>query len=364
MIAWSALLAFAGTGERWEDECASMARAKAIRARADRQGLLAPTGKPVQPRIPGEFEPKATLHLVYSPYAHSQAAVAGLVSEALHVGRVVVHLAFDAPRRSLAPVIRPTEGLEVRRSELSSIWIRDYGGLWIESDGRPGLVDPRYYDDCIGEDVWPSERARHFGVPVFRPPFALEGGNLLSDGHGTCFTTTEFALRNHATPTAMQQPLAEWLGCERTVFLEPLLREPTGHIDLLMTVADPRTLLVASVPKSEDPLNHLILNAHARQLGELRATDGRPYRIIRVPMAGLMNQPVRSYVNLTPFNSVVFVPTYSGDTRFEAAALAVIRRAFPGRDVVAVPSESYVDGNGGGPLCDMGRADLVKPPVS
>lgn len=52
---------------------------------------------------------------------------------------------------------------------------------------------------------------------------------------------------------AIERSLQAMFGCETIVVLEPLRREPTGHVDLLACFTDPQTIVIGEYQGSDDP---------------------------------------------------------------------------------------------------------------
>ena len=229
---------------------------------------------------------------------------------------------------------------------LDSIWIRDYGPLSVLVGGQSAAVDGRYNVDCVNDDALPTRLAQKSRRRVLRPPLLLEGGNLLSDGQGTCFTTHHLSQVNHLSDAELAWMLERYLGCKQVVFLEPLIGDVIEHVDMFLSLADEETILLADADPMLDPDNAVVLGENLARLQALRAASGQPYRILRVPMPPpLAHNPenarthhVRSYVNLLPFNGVVLVPCYS-DASVEQEALRVIASAFPGRQLCPIPAD-------------------------
>lgn len=315
--------------------------------RDERPAWFAPSEPPARPRVPADFEPKASLHVVFPVWPELEATSASLIAAALEGGPVTVHLMGDGDRRAAVRALRAqgvrTERVSLEPSDLSSLWIRDYGGIWTWSEHHRVLVDPQYFADYLTEDAWPSLWGPSVGVSTHRMALPVDGGNLLSDGHGTCFTST--ALPDWAERPAREvaASLDRWFGCRRVVFLEALEGEETQHVDVLLSISDPHTLLLAEADVALDPVNHARLERHAAHLASLRSLDGVPYRVLRVPLAPpTRDAPVRSYLNLVPYNQVVLVPAYEGAGESRGRALAVIRAAFPTRRVREVPADGFV----------------------
>ncbi|HET9449542.1 MAG TPA: agmatine deiminase family protein, partial [Aggregicoccus sp.] len=82
--------------------------------------------------------------------------------------------------------------------DVDSVWIRDYGPeILTKADGSRRFVDMSYYpttsSSCtnlqgrVRDDASPTNLAALWGDEVVRPQVRLEGGNLQTDGKGTCF---------------------------------------------------------------------------------------------------------------------------------------------------------------------------------
>lgn len=303
-------------------------------------------------RMPGEYEPAHAIRLVYPGWKDYDAFYGHLLTGVIGQGEVHVHLLFpeDLPklRRLLRRFRIPRRALSIHTSPtVDSIWIRDYGALTVFVNDEPVFVDGRYNVDCVNDDAMPTRLAARAGARTLRPPLLLEGGNLLSDGQGTGFATDHLADINQLREEELAWMLSRYLGFEQIVYLNPLVGDVIEHVDMLLSVADEKTLLLAEADPMLDPDNHHILEENFQRLSALQTASGDPYRILRVPMPPpLPTNPengrtnlVRSYLNLVPFNGVVLVPTYAGDLNTESAAISVIAEAFPGRRIIPIPAD-------------------------
>lgn len=304
-------------------------------------------------RTPGEYEPAASLRLVYPGWDDHDEFYGAIIAGAVGHGQVHIHLLQPRDRWMLRRLLNRF-GVSTRQvtihtaPQIESIWIRDYGPQVVFVDGEPMIMDGRYNVDCVHDDAMPSRIAAAEGMPVLRPPLLLEGGNLLSDGRGTCFVTHHLAEVNQISEAELACLLERYFGYGRVVFLEALTGDVIEHVDMFLSVADPGTLLLAEADRLLDPDNHSILEENFARLSALRTARGRPYRIIRVPIPPpLAYNPsnthphhVRSYLNLVPFNGVVLVPVFQADLSLEEEALRRIASAFPGREIVPIPADT------------------------
>lgn len=208
---------------------------------------------------------------------------------------------------------------------LNGIWIRDFGAE-VLTNPTTGLqfVDMGYYSGqgttCPpnpeglprlpgrpSDDVSPTRFAPTFpgytgGIPVFRPALRTEGGNLQTDGAGTCFHMQREVLRANQfsrwtyDQTQLDQVYRDYFNCPNVITLESLRPDPTvdpfyqgvviDHVDMIMTVISPRTktnpgtILVARLDPEDaavDPNNAAVLDRNAQTL----ITAG--YNVVRIP---------------------------------------------------------------------------------
>jgi len=100
----------------------------------------------------------------------------------------------------------------------------------------------------------------------------------------------------------------------------------------------------------DDPAdeNHRPLAENLERLRAMTDQDGRPLEVVTVPMpAPVVHEGQRlpaSYANFYVGNDVVLLPVF--DDPADEAAIAALRRAFPGRRVAAIPSRDLVWGLG------------------
>jgi agmatine/peptidylarginine deiminase len=188
--------------------------------------------------------------------------------------------------------------------------------------------------------------------------FVLEGGSIESDGKGTIFTTECCLMAPHRnqplTKTEIEERLKEWLGAERIVWLQhgSLLGDDTdGHIDTLVRICPDDTLLYTG--GDED---HPDLIKMERELQELRTLDGKPYRLLKLPLPRPIyddgDRLPATYANYLVINGAVLVPTYN-QPDLDAEALRIIGEAFPDREIVGIDCRAVIKQHGSLHCCTM-----------
>lgn len=238
-------------------------------------------------------------------------------------------------------------------------WARDFGPITVVENGEPLLCD-------FGFNGWGLKFAANFdnritaelarlGVfgkgRVSVPGLILEGGSIESDGEGTLLTTSQCLLeanRNpHLTRAELEEKLGELFGIEHFLWLEHgyLAGDDTdSHIDTLARLAPDNTIVYVKCADEQDE-HYGALAVMEAELRALRPRIGRRFRLLPLPwpQACFDREGGRlpaTYANFLVINGAVLVPTY-GDAA-DAEACAVIARAFPGREIVAVDCRALI----------------------
>ncbi len=245
-------------------------------------------------------------------------------------------------------------------------WARDHGFITVEEDGQHILLDfkfngwgekfPADLDNDINRQLYVQRRVE--GVYEPHLDFVLEGGSIESDGHGTVFTTTSCLLAPHRnqplTQLEIEQRLKQWLGADRIVWIAhgTLMGDDTdGHIDTLVRIAPHDTLLYIGADR-----DHPDLLLMEQELQQLRTTDGRPYRLLRLPMPRPIHEDGErlpaTYVNYLVINGAVLVPTYA-QPDLDSEALRIIGEAFPDRSIIGIDCRAVIRQHGSLHCCTM-----------
>ena len=192
--------------------------------------------------------------------------------------------------------------------------------------------------------------------------FVLEGGSIESDGQGTIFTTTHCLMAPHRNQPLTRQEIEErlklWLGAQRVVWIDhgALTGDDTdGHIDTLVRICPDDTIIyVGCDNEADEQYNELKLME--QQLQQLRTMDGRPYRLLRLPLP----RPIyddgerlpATYANYLVVNGAVLVPTYD-QPDLDAEAMRIIGQAFPDRELVGIDCRPVIRQHGSLHCCTM-----------
>ena len=188
--------------------------------------------------------------------------------------------------------------------------------------------------------------------------FVLEGGSIESDGKGTIFTTTCCLMAPHRNQPLSQAEiegrLKAYLGAERVVWLNhgSLIGDDTdGHIDTLVRICPNDTILYTG---GDD--YHPDLALMEQELQALRTIDGRPYRLLKLPLPRPIydegDRLPATYANYLIINGAVLVPTYA-QPDLDAEALRIVGEAFPDREIVGIDCRAVIKQHGSLHCCTM-----------
>lgn len=338
-------------------------------------------------RMPGEFEPHSGCWMAWperpdnwrlgaKPAQEAFVAVAEAIAGSEPVTMAVSDVQFENCRAMLPPSVRVVE------VSTDDAWMRDTGPTFVVDDegGRRGcdwrfnawggtdggLYFPWDRDDRVAAKVLEIE-----GDDRYRAPIVLEGGAVHSDGEGTVLTTEECLLNPNRNPELtkeqIERVLLEYLGAEKVIWLGAGVfeDETDGHVDNLACFARPGTVLLTWSDDEADPQHPISRDARERLEA---ATDarGRSLEVVLLPSPGPLqisaeeaegvdaaegtiprragDRLAASYVNFYLGDSRVVFPLL--DPRHDTDAAAILRRAFPEREVVEVPAREILLGGG------------------
>lgn len=255
------------------------------------------------------------------------------------------------------------ERIVICQCRSNDTWARDHGAITLVGGDGPVLVDFRFngWGEKFPSGLDNAITACLYGQGVFDArlkdagDFVLEGGSIESDGKGTVFTTSQCLLAPHRNQPLckdeIERRLKSELGAERVVWLDHgnLAGDDTdGHIDTIVRPAPADTLLYMACndPADEQYEDFGLLK---EQVQRLRTTEGRPYRLLELPMpAPIYNGEDRlpaTYANFLVINGAVIVPTY-GQPQTDELALSRVAQAFDGYEIYGVDARTIIRQHG------------------
>ncbi len=246
-------------------------------------------------------------------------------------------------------------------------WLRDSAPTGIKEGDRSAWVQWKFnawakYDNFAEDAKLPelvsrvSERGM---IQAMRPdtgaPLVLEGGAIETDGAGTLLVTeeclqSEVQCRNPGlSKEAYEKAFREYLGITNTIWLVGGCEgdDTHGHIDDVARFFAPGKVLLAFPEDSEDPFHRVSLE-NEKILKASRTVAGREIEVTRLPMPREMyfgeERLPASYANFYIANKTLMVPTFNDVN--DLAALGILQKAFPDREVIGVAATDLVLGFG------------------
>lgn len=325
-----------------------------------------------QPRFPAEWESQAAI-LIAWPHADTDWAERLAEVEDTYIALVAAITRFqpviicvaDDDIETYADIRLRSNRVDMQCVRFVSVryddtWLRDSGPITLRHGDGHTLLDFHFTawggkfearrDDVLVESL--ATQGVFGNARRQRIDFALEGGGIETDGHGTLLTTWQCLHERHpdASREELSAKLATWLHQDRVLWLDHGALEgddTDAHIDTLARFA-PNDAIVFQACDDETDSHHADLAAMADEIAALRTKDDKPYRLFPLPWAKPILDGQRrlaaSYANYLILNGAVLMPAY-GDTADDAAA-AVLAQAYPGREIVQVPCRALIWQNG------------------
>ena len=327
--------------------------------------------------MPAEWEHQSMVQLTW-PHEHTDWAP--ILPE---ITAVYEEMAREILKREdlliVAPKEMPLSSLFTFHSSLftsNDTWARDHGFITVEESYSPSSLLPLpsskiLLDFCFNgwgekfEAALDNQINRHLydqglvkGTYEDHLDFVLEGGSIESDGKGTIFTTECCLTAPHRNQPLTRQEIEDrlklWLGAERIVWLQhgSLIGDDTdGHIDTLVRICPDDTILYTG---GDD--DHPDLALMEQELQSLRTVDGKPYRLLKLPLPRPIydgdDRLPATYANYLVVNGAVLVPTYN-QPDLDAEAMRTIGQAFPDREIVGIDCRAVIRQHGSLHCCTM-----------
>ena len=357
-------------------------------------------------RLPAEWEAQWGVMLTW-PHEDTdwQPYLAKITATYVEMAREIARrewLLIVVPKAEIVPEeVRKMERVVVFECPTDDTWARDHGPVVLKAKTHPrplptggekGDIPPdEYPKKCLWLDFrfngwgekFPADNDNRIVERLFNvqcsmfnvqlenhQDFVLEGGSIESDGCGTIFTTSQCLLApNRNQPLTLAEIEAELkrrLRAERVVWLDHgnLVGDDTdGHIDTIVRCAPDDTLLYVGCDDENDE-QFADFQALEQQLKSLKTADGKPYRLLKLPMPEAIFEEGETrneeggtrkeeggerlpatYANFLILNGAVLAPVY-GQPENDAEALRVIGEAFPDRDIIPIDARTIIRQHG------------------
>ena len=317
-------------------------------------------------RLPAEWEPQSGIQLTWP---HEDTDWAPMLDEIVATYREMAH---EIEKREPLLTVGPKDCKAIHNT--NDTWARDHGFITLVSENgseKPLLLDfkfngwgekfPAELDNALNRKLYDDGYLK--GQYADHLDFVLEGGSIESDGKGTIFTTSCCLLAPHRnqpfTKAEIEERLKEYLCAKRIVWIDygQLTGDDTdGHIDTLVRICPDDTLLYVGCDDTSDE-QYEELHLMEQQLATFRTLEGKPYRLLKLPMPRPicdedgMRLPA-TYANFLIINGAVLCPTYN-QPDLDQQALDVIGQAFPNHEIVGIDCRSIIQQHGSLHCCTM-----------
>lgn len=324
--------------------------------------------------LPAEWHKQSLIQLTWP---HKGTDWAYMLDE---VETCFLHIACEILKRQNLMVVAPepfsigdrieahggnVKNLTVSTANTNDTWARDHAFItMLKEDETPLLLDFCFngwgmkfaanYDNQINSTLYYKCKALT-GEYVFHRDFVLEGGSIESDGKGTLLTTEECLLaknRNEKSKEEIENYLKETFHLQQVLWLKHgyLAGDDTdSHVDTLARLCPDDTIAYVQCTDATDE-HYAELAAMEEELKAFRTLEGKPYRLLALPMADAVydedgERLPATYANFLIMNEAVLYPTYRQPEN-DARAQEVLAEAFPSREIVGIDCTALIKQHG------------------
>lgn len=275
---------------------------------------------------------------------------------------IIVHPDTDMLRALLTKHMPQVvlDNIHLLEAPTNDTWARDHAFLTVVGTRGGEFMDFRfngwggkfdaYLDNDINRLLFKDGRLK--GRYQDCNDFELEGGAIESDGMGTLLTTEACLLnpnrrrKNDKVPTPDRRQvellLQERLGIDRVLWLKHgyLAGDDTdSHIDTLARFCPDQTIVYVKSYDTTDE-HHKALEAMESELRAFRTAQGKPYRLVPLPLPAPCydeegERLPATYANFLIMNQAVLLPTYD-QTDNDRKAMQTLQQVFPRHEIVGI----------------------------
>ncbi|MBW6478163.1 MAG: agmatine deiminase family protein [Bacteroidales bacterium] len=311
----------------------------------------------VPPRTPAEFEEAGGVIVTWASYS---AELREIVRHSRL--RVPVYIIASNPSNVQSYLTQGGVSLDnifILQLPFNSVWVRDYGpqSVYLDDTDELAFIDWVYNrPQRPNDNMLPVNLGNALDVEVFQMTanpnrLVTTGGNFMSDGHGTGFSSKLILTENSSlTESQIDAIIYAYMGIDQYIKMDELPYDNISHLDMHMKLLDEETLLVAQFPTGVSDGPYIESNL-SWLLDNHQTCYDRDYQVVRIPMVPSSggNYPpqtsYRTYTNSLILNDLVMVPAYY-NTVLNNEALAIYQQAMPGYDIVGINMENVIPASG------------------
>ncbi|HNY39373.1 MAG TPA: agmatine deiminase family protein [Bryobacteraceae bacterium] len=328
-------------------------------------------------RMPAEWEPHKATWLAwphertdwpgkFEPIPHLYAEIVRILSRHELVNILVPLKGRAAVRALLKKAGAWNDSVNLFEVETNRSWTRDFLPTWVLGPDHTKVAVKWHFNGWAKYKNWRADddaghrAAKLAKTPDVFPDFSgrrvvLEGGSIDVNGAGSLLTTEECLLsdmqqRNPGLERGQIEALLDgWLGASNVIWLNRGIAgdDTHGHVDDIARFVS-RNTVVATYEQDHAETNYAPLRENYDILRQAKDERGVSLKVVQLPMP----KPVyyddqrlpASYANFYIANEVVLVPTFHDPN--DRAALNILARLFPGREVIGIHAVDLVLGLG------------------
>ncbi len=331
----------------------------------------------------GDYRPKIITIQVFepdvednSPYANTWMKLADAIQQEVQVW-IQIHRPQDSViiKEFMASHNTPLYNYRfmLKESWGNAFWMRDCGphGFYYGDNDSLAFLDASYYPGRPLDDDIPSFIANKLGYQNFKTELEIEGGNFMTDGHGTGFYSDGLFENNNDNlghgltpktpipPAQLRDTIKRVFGLKTPIELRALQCDGgTTHIDIYTKILNDNTIAVTEYPKvMQTPQFYDYANVEynlKNKIATAIAADGKPFNIVRFPLptsddgrydsitCESFNWDARGFINGLIMNNTYIFPSFSdansGNAQLDAQAQSIYERALPGYRIIPIDS--------------------------
>ena len=283
------------------------------------------------------------------------------IAQAISYGEAVYIICKD--KEKIAKMFCSTRNMTFIEIPTNDTWIRDYGYISIKENNEVKLLDFTFdgwggkFEASLDNAVNTALHQKGYlgTTPLEQIDFVLEGGSIESDGEGTILTTSTCLCnpnRNGGlTKQEIEEKLHTYLGAKRVLWLDHgyLAGDDTdSHIDTLARFVNKTTIMYVKCEDKEDE-HYKELKKMETQLQSFTTTEGKPYRLIPLPMCEAKYNDKKerlpaTYANFLITNDALIYPTY--EDKNDTKAGEIFKEVFPDKEIIPVNCLKLIEQGG------------------
>jgi len=313
-------------------------------------------------RTMAEWEEIQALVVTWTSY---KPLLAEIIRYAQEECKVIVNIPTNSSASSVTSELLNTYGIAIgpnvvfNRKPFNSIWMRDYGAnsVYMNEVDSLFLVDWKYNRNSRpSDDTIPRSQARMLNLNLVQnliePNRVVHtGGNFMSDGFGTAFSSNLVLDENpNKTEAQIDAIMQNYMGVSRYIKMETLPYDGIHHIDMHMKLLDEETILMTQYPTGVADGPQIEANL-LYVLDNYNSVFGTPYKVVRVPSPADAfgdfpddNGDYLTYSNSVFVNKTVLLTRYREE--YDTIAYRKYKENLPGYRVLLLDCNDIIGAGG------------------